>query len=240
MRIIDKNTDFYDYWQGIYRDDSITFDRTDSFVLTKELMCEHLRTGPRWYNRLNPYRFLLLQVCNRFWLFFIEITKQIDYDIPKDYSIELITTWENHGKKRCLEKLDIVRFDWNVDRMISEYTGEGVWVYDRKKIRNRSDVLVQAIDTNNYDTMRTIDKHTIYKGGASYKFEDMKIEKHIPLLKACGIANCIDPLEIYLAFEEYFMLEKSSAERTESVGLTDKEKISNHGFDTTVSFRGKQ
>lgn len=25
MQIIDKNTDFYDYLQGIYRDDSITF-----------------------------------------------------------------------------------------------------------------------------------------------------------------------------------------------------------------------
>ncbi len=31
MRIIDKNTDFYDCCQNMYRDNSLTFDRTDSF-----------------------------------------------------------------------------------------------------------------------------------------------------------------------------------------------------------------
>ena len=46
MRIIDKNTDFYDFYQGIYRDDTITFDRTESFLLTKELMCEDLLKQP--------------------------------------------------------------------------------------------------------------------------------------------------------------------------------------------------
>lgn len=29
MRIIDKNTDFYDFYQNIYRDDSVTFDRCE-------------------------------------------------------------------------------------------------------------------------------------------------------------------------------------------------------------------
>ena len=42
MRIIDKNADYYDFWQGVYRDDSITFDRTDSFALTKELVCDDM------------------------------------------------------------------------------------------------------------------------------------------------------------------------------------------------------
>ena len=44
MRIIDKNTDFYDYLQymwGYY--DSSSFDRTDSFLLTKDEFCECLR-----------------------------------------------------------------------------------------------------------------------------------------------------------------------------------------------------
>lgn len=43
MRIIDKNTDFYDYIQYMWGyDDSSYFDRTDSFLLTKEEFCEHL------------------------------------------------------------------------------------------------------------------------------------------------------------------------------------------------------
>ena len=64
-------------------------------------------------------------------------------------------------------------------------------------------------------------------------------EKHISLLKSCGLASCIEPLDIYLAFEEYFSTEKTAAERTESAGLTDKERIENHGFDLKESFRGK-
>jgi len=47
-------------------------------------------------------------------------------------------------------------------------------------------------------------------------------------------------VDIYLAFEEYFATQITNNERTESTGLTDKEKIENHGFDTKVSFRGKQ
>ncbi len=53
------------------------------------------------------------------------------------------------------------------------------------------------------------------------------------------MAGCINPLDIYLAFDEYFSLEKQAQERTESVGITDKERIENHGFDVKTSFRGK-
>ena len=49
----------------------------------------------------------------------------------------------------------------------------------------------------------------------------------------------MDPLAVYLAIEEFFSKEKTAAERIESVGLTDKERIENHGFDAKTSFRGK-
>ena len=42
MRIIDKNTDFYDYCQNMCRDNSLTFDRTDSFILSKDDLCGNL------------------------------------------------------------------------------------------------------------------------------------------------------------------------------------------------------
>lgn len=41
MRIIDKNSDFYDYFQNIYYDNSLTFDRRSSFILTKEMISFH-------------------------------------------------------------------------------------------------------------------------------------------------------------------------------------------------------
>lgn len=88
--------------------------------------------------------------------------------------------------------------------------------------------------------MRILDKNTDQFGPVIKKYPDgTEKEKTIPLLIASGYKDCIDPLDIYNSFEEYFSLEMSSTERTESVGLTDKEKITNHGFDVKSSFRGK-
>lgn len=233
MRIIDKNTDFYDYWQGIYRDDSIVFDRTDSFLLTKELMCDSVRPNYKWYIREDQKHFVLLQVCNTFWLFLVEVTKQDQYGSALDYTIELVASWKNYSKERCLERLDVISFGVGVDRFFEIYDRGFGWKYDKEKILNKPDVLVDAVNRNDFRVERSINKHTVYKG------DNTKEEKHIPLLKACGIGSLVDPLEIYLAFEEYFSLEKTSSERTESVGLSNDEKIGNHGFDKKTSFRGK-
>lgn len=235
MRILDKNTDFYDYLQNMYPDTSITFDRTDSFLLTKEIMCEHLRDYRGYRSWKNPFRYILLQVCNTFWLFLVEITETTSYDEPKNYAVELLTTWKNYDKPRALMKLDVITFDYTVDSAVRDYDYKaGGWVYDKSKIEKRLPALVQAVDTNNIRIQQSINKHTIYHG--SYENRE---EKHLPLLKACGLGSCINPLEIYLSFEEYFSLEKTAGERTESVGLTDVEKIGNHGFSTKDSFRGK-
>lgn len=233
MRIIDKNTDFYDYWQNIYIDRSTTFDRTDSFLLTKSMLCDHLYwIRSRFHTwRDEPQVFVLLQICHTFWLFLLEVTQATDeYDRPKDYTVELVTTWKNYDKQRALLKLDVVRFSWDIYRLLG--FGWNLRKVSSEMVISRANDLIQAVNSGNYDIERSIDKHTIYKGDGT------KIEKHIPLLKACGIAACIDPLEVYLAFEEYFSLEKSSLERTASVGLTNEEKIGNHGFDMKTSFRG--
>lgn len=234
MRIIDKNTDFYDYWQTVYPDASITFDRTDSFLLTKEIMCWHLR-APRWrYPRFvdghGLYEFVLLQICNSFWLFLVEITKVNEADLPTDYSVELIASWKNYNKKRRLIRLDIIDFSLSVDTVL--YDRKHYGFYDKSRIKERANTLIQAVDSNDYAVETSIDKWIVHKGDGS------EVEKHIPLLKACGIASCVDPLEVFLAFEEFFSLEKSSQERTASVGLTNEEKIGNHGFDMKTSFRG--
>ena len=227
MRIIDKNNDFYDYLQGIYRDDSITFDRTDSFILTKDIMCEHLNL--LYYRRRRSHCFVLLQICHSFWLFLLEITQKADYDRPKDYTVSLITRWDNYDKPRCLVKLDIISFGLSLYRK-----GWYKWFENiEPNLTGHIDDLTHAVDQNDYDIDVEINKHTYYSGDGTQK------EKHIPLLKASGLSAWIDPLDAYLAFERYFLLEKSSLERTESVGLTDKEKIGNHGFDVKTSFRGK-
>lgn len=226
MRIIDKNTDFYDYLQNVYIDKSIVFDRTDSYLLTKEIMCDALkRRGDQRYN------FLLIQVCNTFWLFLIEILETTDWDMPTRYNIELIISWKNYHKDRKLIDLSVIDFNLSVDHELRKgFFGD----YDKSKIMGKQEILIQAVNNGDFKVYKCIDSHTVYYGSGAGA---TKAAKHLPLLKACGVADFIDPLEIFLAFEEYFSLEKSSNERTESIGLTDTEKIGNHGFDKKKSFR---
>jgi len=232
MRILDKNTDFYDFWQGIYPDASITFDRTDSFLLTKKIFCDHLATAfLRSYRHGRVQGFCLLQVNHSFWLFLVEITKETDYGFPTDYALDLVASWKNYNAARRLIKIDMIDFDWKVCSKL--YSRAAYHTYDMEKIRKRIQTLTQAVDTGNFRVLSTIDRHTVWKDGGE------KEEKHIPILKACGIAGLVESLDVFLAFEEYFSLEKSSAERTESVGLTDCEKVGNHGFNVKTSFRGK-
>lgn len=221
MKIIDKNTDFYDYYQNIYKDDFLTFDRRDSFLLTKDLMASFLDGTYNWgymqkkYHH-KKYNYALLQICHEFWLFAIEIKEIDNFHRVTDYSIELLTHWKNTNKPRKLCNLEIIDF----------------YYYYRSKPHDKIPALIKEIDTNNYKIKKTINKHIIYNG-------NKKIEKHIPLLKACGIANCIDAHQVYLAFEEFFSLEKSSLEKTEPLGATDIDKVESHGFDKVISFRGK-
>ena len=235
MRIIDKNTDFYDFWQGIYYDPLTTFDRTDSFLLTKEILCDHLyicRCRYRYRTGKWPQDFMLLQIGHTFWLFLVDITKETAQDRPTDYAIALITAWKNYDSKRRLIALDIIDFGYEIQKLLCGRK----WVrgkFETDKVIGRAPDLIQAVNTGNYRVLDSIDRHRIYSGDGTVT------EKHIPLLKACGISACVDPLEVYQAFDEYFSLEKTRTERTESVGLTDKEKVSNHGFDVKTSFRGR-
>ena len=177
-------------------------------------------------------RYLLLQVGNTFWLFLITLTR-IEQGSVKDFSSELLSTWKNYNKPRRLIQLDIISFSWEVDRALAK-RGKSLRIdYDKVDVMNHTDILVSAIDLNNHRVEWSFDRTRVRTGGNEW------VDKHIPLLKASGLSSLIDPLDIYLAFEEYFSLEKTATERTESVGLTDKERIENHGFDTKVSFRGK-
>lgn len=230
MRIIDKNTDFYDFYQNMYPDNSITFDRTDSYLLSKDDISFYLHTSR--YTTEGAMRYLLLQVGNTFWLFLITLTK-IEQGSVKDFSLELLSTWKNYNKPRRLIQLDIISFSWEVDRALAKRGKSWRIDYDKVDVMNHTDILVSAIDLNNHRVEWSFDRKRVCTSGGEW------VDKHIPLLKASGLVSLVDPLDIYLAFEEYFSLEKTSTERTESVGITDKERIENHGFDTKVSFRGK-
>ena len=238
MRIIDKNTDFYDYLQNVYPDDTFTLDRSgESYMLTKEMICGHLwlrpRGGPaKLYTNKPVYELGSLQVGGTIWLLlFSLIGKQCSGTHPADYTVELITSWKNYNKPRKLIQLKLIDFGYVTHFFDTEPCGYYFNDFDKDIIMAKVDALVDEVNTDNC-RFHDITSHQIQISG---KY----VTKHFPILKASGISNCIDPLDIYNAFDEYFSLEKQAAERTDAEGTTNNDKIINHGFDTKVSFRGK-
>lgn len=223
MKIIDSNKDYYDFYQNIYRDNTIVFDRRDSYNLSKEEFARNFyydnkRGCYRYFNRLySKNNDVLLQVCNTFWLFNLEITKSNDNGECTDYNLTLLGTWKDYGKRSELIKLSHIRFHYyEIDTAEKE---------------------INAIKMNDYETQNVFEKFFITRSDKASGY--VREERHIPILQNIGIAGLVEPLDIYLALEEYFSTQKTSTERTESVGLTNDEKVTNHGFDIKKSFRGK-
>lgn len=220
MKILDSNKDFYDFYQNIYRDNTYTFDRRDSFNLSRKDFASHFyyeQSRYKWSLDRGKNRCILLQVCNNFWLFKVTIDKTDSMGKCIDYSISLIAQWKDYSVQTKLIELSHVRFI----------------LYSEEEISKNYELLIR---TKDYKVEHVWNKSIVSRShGISWDHT----EKHIPILKDIGIAGLVDPLDIYLALEEYFARKVTESERVESIGLTDKEKIENHGFDTTVSFRGK-
>lgn len=233
MRIIDKQVDFYDYVQGICSDHSVVFDRTDSFILSKKVMCDFITWSPF---RQHDDTFLLLQVCNTLWLFCLHVTKYDEYGHPADYTICLISKWKNYTLKRVLIRLSEICFSRHMSSEIGIFyrdkSSHG-FICDIARAQEKSSMLIQAVDSGDVKFVSELDRCRVEIAGNQYEW------RHIPIIKQSGMAPFIDPLEIFLAIDEYFCLEKQAVERTESQGITDKEKVINHGFDVKTSFRGK-
>ena len=152
----------------------------------------------------------------------------------KDYKLTLISNWDNYNRERALIKLDVIEFDWSIRWEVSDKTGfRRDSEIDMDRLKEKADILVQAVNTKNYKEMQSLNYYSYFSG------DGKKVEKHIPILKACGISNFIAPMEFYMAIDEYFSLEKQASEKTDAEGTTNNDKIVNHGFDTKTSFRGK-
>lgn len=227
LRIIDKNNDFYDYLQS--PTDTIVFDRRNSFLLTKKMICDRIA----FLRREDKTKFLLLQCGSTFWLFLLTATELGFYDDPKDYDIELLTSWKNYDKPRKCISFEVVKFNFAYRTLFSKHDKDQVHDHIMKSV----DKLQYAIDHNEYEIETRLDTVKIYK---DHKGGFITSTSDIPLLKGCGIANLIDPFTIFYAIEEYFSMEKTALETTDPKGATNDDKIVMHGFDIKTSFRGKQ
>lgn len=221
MKIIDSNTDYYDFYQNIYRDNTVTFDRKDSYNLTKQEFAHYFEYVPnckRVYQDWNRHKVkhILLQICYDFWLMRLTVTETDNYGQCQDYDLDLIDHWKDDTKPAKSIELSWLKMPWYIGKENND--------------------IVDAIKHNDYiqyEVFNRFHNNHIIKG----KFiEDVRT---IPILQNIGIPSIIPPLDIYLALEEYVIQEKADGERRESIGLTNNEKIENHGFDLKTSFRGK-
>jgi hypothetical protein len=229
MRIIDKNTDFYDYLQD--PTDTLVFDRRGSFLLEKEDVCRAL--GRYWHGR-EQFRFILLQCGATFWLFLVYVTEFDSWDIPTDYELELLHTWKNFDKSNELLKIDVLDRGGSY-KMCDDKTHK----YNLELVKKYSEDIVDYINRNDSyhysrSNMNNNTKFIDYKGGHKKEVQT------IPILRPSGMGKLINPQEIFSAIEEYFSIEKTKLETTEPKGATNDDKIIMHGFDTKTSFRGKR
>jgi len=214
MRIIDKQHDFYDYLQD--PTDTIVFDRRGSFLLTKEMIINKIvdkRIDYRFYIR-DPKKYLILQCGATYWHIRLELN-----DDDSDYNLELIDKFKDYNKQRTI--IEIYNYYSTYYFLTNRHIGSSNFTNSiAKGYFNKGNIISCNINPTENDS----------------KNEN---SRSVPILKACGISNIIDPVDIFTAIEEHFSLLKTEAERIEPIGSTNNDKIIMHGFDTKTSFRGK-
>lgn len=204
MQILDKNKDFYDFYQNIYIDKTYTFDRRKSVYFHKE------DWNDIFFNDERNYVYYVLQVGYSRYLYKITyLGVSTGWIIHLDnYKVELVKYWKNYD--------NLVDFEFGIVEELESYGYKNYHPSYEK----------QSIDSL-YNT----------KLKKSYLYASRLKDRSYPILYESGIASCTDSHQLYMDIEEWLSAQKEKELRTESKGITDKQKIVNHGFDTRESFR---
>ncbi len=208
MQILDKNKDFYDFYQNIYIDKTYTFDRRKSVYFHKEDWNEI------FYNNERNYIYYVLQVGYSRYLYKITyLGVSTGWIIRLDnYKVELVKYWKNYD--------NLVDFEFGIAEELRNYGYKNDYRYDRSRYEK------QSIDSL-YNT----------KLLKAYLYDSRLKDRSYPILCESGIASCTDSHQLYMDIEEWLSAQKERELRIESKDITDKQKIVNHGFDTRESFR---
>lgn len=235
MRIIDKNHDFYDYLQDP-TDNRIIFDRRNSFLLEKKHVCKAMEViDMRKYCSNNTYWEMYIQCGAMIWAFLLTATKYggeyiyPNVQAPTDYEVKLLTSWKNYDIPSKIIDINVTKSDY----------AQRSWRSNKLEFfENR--ISPEAIKrdfeyrcNNRYRIGNSVTTLTVTKYNETKTYD-------IPLLRGCGVANLINPVDVFCSIEEHFSRQITAAERTEPLGATNNDKIIMHGFDTKTSFRGKQ
>lgn len=216
MRIISKIKDFYDYvsYELSDKDDNIVFDRRNSLILTKDNIASFLglnRYEKKTYYSTRHSNYLVLQIG---YLFFLIKIYDIEY---KDVIVCGVKEKEfSNYKMKVLAKWR----NYNNKSIMEFYKAYKYYYYKTEE---------QFIDDIKNNKFSEDDRMK------SAGYTDIKDKTLI--ISETGLASVLDPKEVYLALDEYFSSLITDKEKTESIGITNNEKIVNHGFDKKLSFR---
>lgn len=207
MQILDKNKDFYDFYQNIYIDKTYTFDRRKSVYFHKEDWNEI------FYNNERNYIYYVLQVGYSRYLYkitYIDVSKATVL-VPSyldNYKVELVKYWKNYD--------NLADFEFGIAEELESYGYKNYHPSYEK----------QSIDSLYNTELKK-----------AYLYASRLKDRSYPILCESGIASCTDSHQLYMDIEEWLSAQKERELRTESKDITDKQKIVNHGFDTRESFR---
>lgn len=229
MKIIDRNSDYYDYlWQQNGGDDEVVFDRRGSVLLSKQTLCDAINCGDGCYRIVNgkkrfipllPYNFFPWEKKNGEPFFLFVLAAGFNFFVIKLSSL------------RYEENTNLL-IDFSMELICSrkwyEYKGEPLNLY--------------TVDSKAFvvDKLSAEEWHKANFSNCNFRpLLNLSGELErcpIPILRGAGFASIIPPEEIYCGIDEYLLASKNDVS-AESAGLSDADKAVNHGFDKRTSFR---
>lgn len=215
LRIIDKNKDYYDYFaHQVDSDDGVTFDRRGSIPLQHEdffnILSKHVKEH-KYHQHL----------------YWFSPKEPVEYN--KLFAVRAGIALFLIGLK-----LDIDETDFR-NCILKSYSMELIKTFEDFNYRGKVLDIV-SVECEKYH-LHALNKKNL----ENIKLTELTM-RHFGLpdgfyiLKNIGIPAMISPEKIYYGMETYLFSLKNDKD-CESTGLTDCEKIVNHGFDKKTSFR---
>ena len=216
MYIIDKNTDFYDYYSNIYGvDKKIIYDRRDSTILTNNFIFDSIIFDSHHYRWGKPFNFLILfEIGFKQYLFLYE-------------NIKIITV-KDFCSMNNIEKVN--KYDLRLVRIFSDNKH-----YFDKEISFLYNIYIK--EEYKYSKQCKKDRYKIYDlisfNEIGYDNDYRLIEN--PIIKDSMFTAFFDPSTIWKELSMYCSSRYN--DKTINIKNSNKEEIINHGFDVKTSFR---
>ena len=209
MKIIDRRKDFYDFYSGIYNDTTVVFDRRDAKILTDDYLIVLMSEYITHSNTEQPIgSYFIFKIGYSVW-----IIKSIPIQWYKDSPFWRIDKFK---LEIIAQYKDYNKSEWFWGKIEKSFSLD--YLLSKRKIIS---------DTQIIDIVQQ----------KQYKLNCPIKDNKFIIFNKSSLPTVLEPLQIYLAFEEYFSSQNNDKIISEP---TDQQKIINKGFDTKYSFRGNK